>query len=317
MNYTIRAFKPSDAPGFIAAQNEAVPLHPLSMGEFERDLDKLEPHLQYHLLVAEADGDLVGGASFYRNAGAYHPHKFQLELFVRPAFQSRGVGKALYGAVLEDLRALEPISLSAQVRESDPKAVRFAASRGFQETKRDFESILETEGFDASIYGRLFSRLEGQGVRFKSFRELDTPAFRRAFHQVFEVVRLDVPRSEVPTPLGFEFFNENVIDDPQMLQDLFLFALENEQILGFTGGYAGAKPGWMDTWLTAVTREARGRGIATALKVRAIQAAALAGFTNIRTDNDTRNSAMLAVNLKLGFVRQPAVLSVRKIFEDE
>ncbi len=317
MNYTIRAFKLEDVPGFIAAQNEATPQHPLSQGEFERDLDRLEPHLQPRLLVAEADGDLVGGASFYRNAGAYHPHKFQLQVFVRPAFQSRGVGKALYDAVLEELAALEPISLSAHVRESEPRAVRFAASRGFLETKRDFESILETEGFNASLYGRLFSRLEREGVSFKSFRDLDTPAFRRAFHEVFGVVRLDVPRSEAPTPLSFEFFNENVIDDPEMLQDVFWFALRGEKILGFTGGYRGAKPGWMDTWLTAVTREARGCGIATALKIRAIQAAKVAGFTSIRTDNDTRNSAMLAVNVKLGFARQPAVLSVRKIFRDE
>ncbi len=314
MNYTIRGFKPGDAPAFIAAQNQAVPSHPLSLGEFERDLERLEAHLQYHLLVAETGGEIVGGASFYRNAGQYHPRKFQLHLFVRPEFQSRGIGEALYDRVLEELRALEPISLATQVRENEPHAVQFAARQGFREVKRDFESILETRTFDASVYDGLISRLKTEGIAFKTFRELDTPEFRHAFHQVFEVVRLDVPRSEPPTPLTFEFFNENVIDDPEMLQDLFWFALEGEQILGFTGGYSSSKPGWMDTWLTAVTREARGCGIAQALKALAIQAAKEAGFTSIRTDNDTRNAPMLAVNVKFGFVRQPAVLSVRKIF---
>jgi GNAT superfamily N-acetyltransferase len=317
MNFRIRRFEPSDAPAFIAAQNEAVPLHPLSLGEFERDLERLEPHLQYHFLIAEAGGEIVGAANYYRNAGAYHSHKFQLQLFVRPEFQSQGIGKALYDAVLEELRPLEPISLSAQVRENDPRAVQFAVNRGFEEVKRDFESILETEGFDLSVYDGLLSRLEREGLSFKTFRELDTPEFRRAFHEVFEVVRLDVPRSEPPTPLTFEFFVENVIDYPEMLQDVFWFALEGEQILGFTGGYSGAKPGWMDTWLTATRREARGRGIALALKVQAIQAAKDAGFSSIRTDNDTRNAAMLAVNVKLGFARQPAVLSVRKMFREE
>jgi mycothiol synthase len=314
MNYTIRGFQPSDLPAMIDAQQAAVPSHPWSRGEIERDLEKLEAHLQYHFLIAESGGKVVGGASYYRNPGQYHPNKFQLQLFVHPEFQSQGIGKALYDRVLEGLRPLEPISLSTQVRESEPSAVRFAMNRGFQEVKRDFESILETQTFDASVYDGLISRLKAEGITFKTFRELDTPEFRHAFHQVFEVVRLDVPRSEPPTPLTFQFFVENVIDDPEMLQDLFWFALQDQKIIGFTGGYSNSKPGWMDTWLTATLREVRGRGIAQALKELAIQAAKNAGFTSIRTDNDTRNAPMLAVNVKFGFVRQPAVLSVRKIF---
>jgi mycothiol synthase len=314
MNYTIRGFKPGDAPAFIAAQNQAVPLHPLSLGEFTRDLERLEDRLKYHILVADASGEVVGAASFYRNAGLYHPHKFWSQLFVRPAFQGQGVGQALYAAMIEALMPLEPVNVSAHLREDDERAVQFASDRGFIEIKRDFESILETGTFDGREYDGLMNRLEGEGIVFKTFRELDTPAFRRHFHETFEVVRLDVPRTDPATPLTFEFFEENVIDDPEMLQNIFWFALEGERIIGFTGGYSGAKPGWMDTWLTATRREDRGRGIAQALKVLAIQAAKNAGFTSIRTDNDTRNSAMLAVNVKFGFVRQPAVLSVRKMF---
>jgi mycothiol synthase len=84
--------------------------------------------------------------------------------------------------------------------------------------------------------------------------------------------------------------------------------------VGFTGAYKGAREGWVDQWLTAVTREVRGRGIATALKVRQLEAAQALGFSTVRTDNDTRNTAMLAVNGKLGFVRQPAALVMKKEF---
>lgn len=317
MDFNIRDFKPPDLPAIIVVQHAAVPLHPWSLGELERDLERLEEHLKYHLIVAESDGQVIGAANYYRNAGSYHPHRYQLELFVGPEFQSRGVGHALYDAVLEALRPLDPISLSAQVRENDPRSVQFAAHRAFEEVKRDFESILETGDFDGREYDNLLSRLEADGIEMKTFRELDTPEFRRAFHECFEVVRLDVPRAEPPTPLSFEFFNQNVIDDEEMLQDMFWFALERERIIGFTGGYSGAKPGWVDTWLTAVRREARGRGLAVALKVRAIRAAKALGFSSIRTDNDTRNSAMLAVNEKLGFQRQPAVLSMKRTFRDE
>lgn len=316
MNFTIRDFERSDLPTLIAVQHAAVPLHPVSQGELERDLEKLEPQLRHHLIVAESDGQVVGAADYQRNAGAYHPNKFQLQCFVTPRFQGHGIGKALYDAVLEQLRALEPISLGVQVRESEPGAVRFAQSRGFVEVKRDFESMLDVASFDFSAYDGLEERVKLEGIALKTFRELDTPDFRRHFHEVFEIVRLDVPRAEPPSPLTFKFFNENVIEEPEMLPEVFVFAIKDDQILGFTGGYSGAKPGHMDTWLTAVRREARGKDIATAVKVRAIRAAKDLGFTTIRTDNDTHNSAMLAINEKLGFERQPAVVSMRKMFRD-
>jgi GNAT superfamily N-acetyltransferase len=317
MNFQIRAFKPDDIPEIIQLQHAVVPLHPWSQGELERDLGRLEPHLQHHFLVAESDGRIVGAASYHRPAGSYHPHKFFLDLFVHSDHWGHGIGRALYDAVLEELLPLEPLSVTAQVRESDPRAMQFAARRGFTETKRDFESVLNTQSFDFSLYDGLERKLEHQGIILKTFREVDTPAFRRHFHEVFEVVRLDVPRAEPPTPITFEFFEENVIDEPEMLPDVFVFAMHDDQIVGFTGGYRGAKPGWMDTWLTAVLREARGKSVATAVKVRAIRNAQGLGFTSIRTDNDTRNAPMLTVNEKLGFVRQPAVISVRKVFREE
>jgi mycothiol synthase len=63
-----------------------------------------------------------------------------------------------------------------------------------------------------------------------------------------------------------------------------------------------------------VTREARGQGLATAIKVRALRAVLELGFKTVRTDNDTQNTPMLAVNDKLGYQRQPAVLSMLKSF---
>jgi len=64
------------------------------------------------------------------------------------------------------------------------------------------------------------------------------------------------------------------------------------------------------TGLTGVSRSHRGRGIATALKVRALGAARANGASRVFTDNDTRNVEMIAVNDKLGFKRLPALLSM-------
>jgi mycothiol synthase len=306
----LRDFQPSDLPAMVRVQHAAVPLHPWSVGELERDQKKLEEKLQYHWCIAEWDGELVGFSRFARNAGSYHPQKFGLDLCVHPDFQSRGIGKALYLVTLEKVQKFDAISLRTQIRESDVRGIRFAQDRGFLETKRDFESTLELASFD---FGK-FDRPLPEGIELKNFRDLDSLEFRRHFHEVFSVVRLDVPRAEPPTPLTFKFFEENVLDDPELIPEAFVFAMRDTQILGFTGGYSGAQPGWVDQWLTAVIREARGQGLATAIKVRALRAVLELGFKTVRTDNDTQNAPMLAVNNKLGYQRQPAVLSMLKSF---
>lgn len=306
----IRDFQASDLAEIVRVQHAAVPLHPWSVGEIERDLEKLEEKLQHHWCIAESNGELVGFSRFARNAGAYHPQKFGLDLCIDPEFQSRGIGKVLYLATLEKAQAFDAISLRTQVRESDARGLKFAQDRGFFETKRDFESTLELASFDFAA----FERPLPDGIELKNLSDLDSPAFRRQFHQVFSTVRLDVPRAEPPTPLSFEFFEENVLDDPEVISEVFVFAMRGEQIVGFTGGYQGAQPGWVDQWLTAVTREARGQGLATAIKVHSLLAALKLGFKTVRTDNDTQNTSMLAVNDKLGYQRQPAVLSMLKSF---
>jgi mycothiol synthase len=306
----LRDFQPSDLPSIVRVQHAAVPLHPWSVGEIERDLEKLEEKLRYHWRIAKLDGQVVGFSRFARNAGSYHDQKFGLDLCVHPDFQARGIGKTLYLATLEKVQRFDAISLRTQVRESDARGIRFAQDRSFLETKRDFESTLKLVSFDFAT----FERPLPEGIELKNFRDLDSQEFRHQFHQVFSTVRLDVPRAEPPTPLTFEFFEENVLDDPELIPEAFVFAMRGEQILGFTGGYQGAQPGWVDQWLTAVIREARGQGLATSIKVHSLRAALELGFNTVRTDNDTRNAPMLAVNDKLGYQRQPAVLSMLKSF---
>ena len=90
--------------------------------------------------------------------------------------------------------------------------------------------------------------------------------------------------------------------------------MSGERIVGFTAAYNGRAAGIADQWLTAVTREARGQRIALALKVKQLEALRKLGVQTVRTDNDTRNALMLAVNARLGFERQVSVLVMQKDF---
>jgi GNAT superfamily N-acetyltransferase len=59
--------------------------------------------------------------------------------------------------------------------------------------------------------------------------------------------------------------------------------------------------------LTDVDRDCRGRGVATAVKVKALEYARNKGGTWIRTHNDATNRPMLAVNRKLGYIPEPGM----------
>jgi RimJ/RimL family protein N-acetyltransferase len=56
--------------------------------------------------------------------------------------------------------------------------------------------------------------------------------------------------------------------------------------------------------MTGVTRSARGRGVALALKQAQIAAAKDAGWKSLRTQNDLGNAPMRRVNEKLGYERR-------------
>jgi mycothiol synthase len=312
----IRSFTRSDLPAIVDLWNIVRPNQQRTLDEAESDIDTLAPEFQTTFFVTELEGAIVGVAEIYRHPGMYHPHKFFGNIFVHPDHQNKGIGTALCRQTLEFLTALEAICFRTQVAESDEHSLQFASTRGFTESKRDFESLLEVKSFDFSR----FAGLENvEGVEFHTAKELDSTVFRQAFFDCFTATRADVPRSQVASPISFEFFQEQVLGDEYFLWDGTQIALDpkTDTILGFSGVYQGAREGWMDQWLTATRREARGRGIALALKLRVIKYALEQGYTTIRTDNDTRNAPMLAINDKLGFVRQPALISVVKFYRDD
>ena len=67
----------------------------------------------------------------------------------------------------------------------------------------------------------------------------------------------------------------------------------------------------LDTGLTATARAHRRKGVALALKLRAIEYALERGAPRIRTDNLQANRPMLGINEALGFEKQPAWIGYR------
>ena len=219
--------------------------------------------------------------------------------------RQQGIGDMLYQQAIAVVEPTEWIKVSTQIRESELDAIQFANHRGFVEQKRDFFAVLDLDQAD-------FPLIDVRGIRFATFEDLDSDRFRRRFHELFEEVRKDVPRANPPKRFEFEEFESIVLGDPKFLKWGSYIAMDGDRPIGFSGLFDNVREGYVDQWLTAVSRPYRGRDIAKAIKVHQIAWLKQRGYKHIQTDNDSRNEAMLAINDWMGFKRQLAILSMAK-----
>ncbi|GGN35293.1 GNAT family N-acetyltransferase [Deinococcus daejeonensis] len=264
------------------------------------------------VLVAHEGPEVLGVAAYHQHPGAFHPDRYMLDLAVAPHAQGRGAGAALWNTLDAALHARNAESARILAREDHPVAPGFLTRRGFSGDRRYFMSALHVPDFDPAPYAALEGRLHDRGVRIRSLtelREAGTPDLARRLHALMSDVRQDVPRAEPATPLSREVFEDAILGDPGLIEDAYLVAEVDGTWAGQTTLFRSDASPDLLTGLTGVTRPWRGQGVATGLKLAAIRAARTLNATTIRTDNASDNAPMLAINDRLGFVRDPASVS--------
>ena len=126
----------------------------------------------------------------------------------------------------------------------------------------------------------------------------------------------DIPGGDAPMAAGdLDEFRKRDVDRPSIPPAAFFIATDDAT--GRVVGYAclllqpphRRRIAWHD--MTAVARDWRGRGLATALKRATIGWAIADGLELLEAGNDTDNLAMRAVNARLGYVPSPDSLTLR------
>lgn len=253
-------------------------------------------------LLASLDGTAVGtgvGKSSSMGDALYAMVRVLL------AHRRAGVGTAVLGALSEHGRSTGHGSLIGRLREDDAEARRFVDHRGFGVLSRECPVVLDLAQVDGT------EPEPPPGVVIVSLAE--RPDLTAAAYDVHAEALRDVPvGSEAPTARPFDAWRAETIDGPDALLDLSLVALRGDDVVGWAGLAAiSGEPGVAENLLTGVRREARGFGIATALKREQAWRAKQAGFRRIETVNDEANAPMRAVNARLGFEAEPVWLLVR------
>jgi GNAT superfamily N-acetyltransferase len=307
----LRAFTSEDYPAWVMGSNLCYPDYPWSVEEARHEDDTWD-HSRFFKtrIVAEEEGRIVGSVDVSHRPSRFHPDRYGFDVWVLPDRRRRGHGSALHERAVAILRERNALAATAGVKESMADGVEFTAKRGWVEIKRDWESRLAPAGFDFDRFDGATERVTAQGIRISTYadelaRDAGTP--QRAF-ELTDLCRRDVPAMDTPTDITFEAWRQHWIDAPSFLADAFFIAIDRDgRWLGMSNLQRSIEdPSFIWQGLTGVRREARGKGLAMALKLETVRYAQRLGVDHIKTWNDQRNRPMLAINEAMGFARQPA-----------
>ncbi len=309
-----------DYEASVAIWNAVWPDEPSSVEGIRYTDSVLDKKFLFERLMVELDGEAVGTAVYREPFWSYAPGKYDIQVCVLPEYQRRGIGSAIFDYIINRLEELpnRPVNLHANAREDQPHSVRFLTDRGFEQQLRARVSRLDLVSFDPTPFAGKVERFEKSGLVVKTLEEFeaeDSEAVEK-LHEKFCVFVQDTPYFEEQTEAPLEQFRKDIAG-PARLEGGFLVVFDGDELVGTTSVWRRlGEPGALNTGLTAVARSHRRRGIATAIKVRAIEFARGIGAKAIQTDNE-ENNPMYDLNVALGFRPIPSWLLFRKLLAEE
>lgn len=316
MTLHVRDATRADYPAVAAVMQAADPRRPVTAELLEVSAQKVRSSprgLHLHQWVAERGGEVVGFAGVAQWAGAHHPDRYHAVITVPPGHARRGVGTALAGAVRAHLEARGAREVRAAAAEDQPHAVAFLTGRGFREVSREVDHVLTLDAHPAAEPDR--ARLP-EGLRIVALPDFIAAQGRtaalEAFRATFNAARADEPRTVPAAPYTAEEIEEYLAHPLCLPEGMLLAVTGAGEVAGLTELWLDpAEPERLHTGLTGTARAWRGRGVATALKRAALEVARARDTREIWTQNDLTNAPMLAVNARLGFRPQPALIQFR------
>jgi RimJ/RimL family protein N-acetyltransferase len=229
----------------------------------------------------------------------------------------QGIGSSLY-------QEIEEVSLASAIRElratfpdTLPESRAFAENRGFTLISHSIGKRLELERLDLQPYLYLASELEKQGFEFTSMEALgNTEADQQKLYLLNDVTSSQTMGFEGEHSWSsFEDFQQSVCQS-----DWYNPAGQMVVIEKATGKWVAMSAitrfeGQEEAYnlFTGVDEAYRGRKLAQAVKAQALLFARdVLGVKVVRTNHNTLNEPMIAIDRKLGYVQSPGSLYMRK-----
>jgi GNAT superfamily N-acetyltransferase len=181
-------------------------------------------------------------------------------------------------------RELGKAGLEVWTTDRTPDVVAFLEPRGYEEVRRYVISELDVA-----------AALDPDPPAFDLVTLAERPDLAAALYELAQVAHADQPgRSD--SKVSDAWFRWGLAANPP---ESYFIALDGDRVLGY--GYLEHEDELWRNGFVAVARDARGRGIAGAIKRAQIAWAKANGVPMLRTANEVRLEGMLALNRRFGY----------------
>ena len=245
------------------------------------------------------------------------------DISIAHEYRRQGLGRRLYDLAYAFACERGAKRLVTGFREWTPEepAIGFLTRRGFAEQERETPSFLDLAAWDETPFLPALEKAEAGGAKIFAYADVEDSDENR--HRLYELQRdliYDIPRRD-DQPFTFEPYEDwlkFLLERPDWRPELCLLASVDGEWAGQCHVVPKLEfPHVGMQWLTGTRQNFRGRGLATAMKVRAYQRARAAGVTTMTTENHEDNAPMLAINRKFGFTPEPAMVRYNKVLDPQ
>ncbi len=307
--WRLRPAEEGDGSALVELWNRIDPASPTTEAEHRHNVALLrdDGHVyECRVAVDRSTDRLVGSAEYFHDPDAFDGGRYWVEVNVDLDRRRRGLGTILYGSVEAELAERGARQLRTNTEAAVPDGAAFARRHGFEPLRDRWRSVLEVARCDVSGLPARRRRLAEGGIELTTLGDegADDPSVVRRLYELETEISRDEPRADPMTPLTPSVWESWNLGQPGQTTADFWIARHGGSFVGLTYGRpAPGEPGLFLQSFTGVRRDARGQGIATALKLALIDRARAEGYVRIRTSNDSSNAAMWGINERLGFVR--------------
>ncbi len=243
---------------------------------------------------------------------------YRLFLVAAPGRLENGVGDMLLDRLMKDLREVEAVTVFHRNYAHLTATSDFLKARGFEETSRvwDLRLTVAEAKLDGAV--SIAEQLRARGIIITTLAQerATNPDYLVRVHELLNLVMADEPgRTDfAPVPLDTV---ARWLSRRGFLADACFIAKDSDRYVGITDlRVIDETDCGVISGFTGVVRERRRQGVATALKMRAVEYASERGFRIIRALNHHANRPMLSLNEGLGFVRRFSYVTLEKCLKE-
>ena len=262
---------------------------------------------------------LLIGAMYYGQGRDKNNRTTFFTLNIDPAYNTQKPRELLYNRMLEQIKSFDSNKILTGIYEHPNYDLvkQFLIENQFKLVQTNREYLCDITKINIEKYQPLIEKLEREGIKFYDSKEemREWPNHYKKLEELIWTYSKDfpIPNGVEHTRMPFEQAMKIQIDFEENSYGTEIIAVLNEEYIGSTDleVYPKTEPHKAWTEGLGVLKDFRRKGIATALKIKAIERLLEKGITEVRTDNE-ENNPMYKINVNLGFKSVPFSLEYMK-----